>query len=276
MIKLIATDLDGTAFLNGHLSDVNKEAINKAIKNGTEVAFATGRTLGSIPDEAYDNCDITYVITSNGACIYNVKTKELLRNYVISPDEALRLYQIGQKVGTEYEIFINGRGYVNQKYHDDPSKYGMPEDHVPYIQLSRVPVPDILEYIKEHSNEIESFAFVIKDIKMHDEVMALIAKECPDNYVVDSEPQWIEVMNSQSGKDKGVAHLAELLGSNLDETATFGDGDNDVVMLECANIPVAMENASEKCKQAAKYITKNVAEDGLAYGIECILSGKWS
>lgn len=275
MIRLVATDLDGTAFLGGRLSEVNKQTINKAIDSGVEVAFATGRALGSIPEEAYVNCNVTYAITSNGAKIYNVKTRELLRNYVITPEEAMRMFKIGQSVGTEYEIFINGKGYVSQKYYDNPALYGMPENLVEYIRTSRVPVPDIFEHIKKYASEIESFAYVIKDLKMHDEVMGMLKEKCPDNYVVDSEPQWIEVMNNQSGKDKGVRHLANLLNVNMDEVAAFGDGDNDIEMLQCAKVSVAMNNASPKCKDAAKYISKDVKEDGLSYGIECILNGDW-
>lgn len=275
-IKLIATDLDGTAFLDGKLSDVNKAAINKAVGEGVEVIFSTGRALGSIPDETYENCDITYAITSNGACIYNVKTGELLRNYSVPQEYVRTLYDIGQKVGAEYEIFINGKGYVTEKYYKNPAKYGMPEKLVNYIQTSRVSVPDLPEYIENNIEYIESFAYVIKDIKMHDEVMKLVKASCPDTLIIDSEPQWIEVMNSQSGKDKGVCHVAELLNCSMAEVASFGDGDNDIEMLKVAHISVAMSNASKRCKDAAKYITTDVKEDGLAYGIDRILSGDWN
>ena len=51
------------------------------------------------------------------------------------------------------------------------------------------------------------------------------------------------------------------------ETAAFGDGDNDIDLLKEAGIGIAMENASSKCKDAATFITKHHDKDGVAYGI---------
>ena len=69
--------------------------------------------------------------------------------------------------------------------------------------------------------------------------------------------------------------MANLLNVDMDEVAAFGDGDNDIEMLQCAKVSVAMNNASPKCKAAAKYISRDVKKDGLSYGIECILNGDW-
>lgn len=52
-----------------------------------------------------------------------------------------------------------------------------------------------------------------------------------------------------------------------EETAAFGDGDNDIDLLKEAGIGIAMENASPKCKDAATFITKHHDKDGVAYGI---------
>ena len=63
----------------------------------------------------------------------------------------------------------------------------------------------------------------------------------------------------------------ERLGLKREHVAAFGDADNDVDMLSFAGCGIAMENASEKCRAAADYVTKHHKEDGVAYGLREIL-----
>lgn len=275
MIKLIATDLDGTAFLNGAMSEKNMAAIQKAVNAGVDVVYSTGRGVFTIPEEYRKLPGVKYAITSNGTCIYDLRTNELLRHYTLNGEITRKLVDIGQRVGTEYEIFVGGAAYVNQTYYDNPARYGMPEKLVNYIKTTRTPIPDIFEYINSHSDEIENFAYVVNGPKMHNDIVRIVSEECPDSMVVGSEPQWVEVMNILSGKDKGVMHMAEYLGLEMSNVAAFGDGDNDIEMLECAGVSVAMGNASPGCMKVAKYVTRDVTDDGLAYGIECILNNSW-
>lgn len=51
------------------------------------------------------------------------------------------------------------------------------------------------------------------------------------------------------------------------ETAAFGDGHNDLPMLEMVGNPIVMDNAAPEIKTIAKYITKSNIEDGVGYGI---------
>lgn len=275
MIKLIASDLDGTALLNGRLSIKNAEAIEKCKERGVEFAVATGRGLASIPQAIWDLEGVTYAITSNGACIINARNGEILRKYMVSEEDTLKLIEIAQSFDTGLEIFINSEAYVDQKYYDDPVKYGMPEHLRDYVHNSRRPVPDIYEYINDHLGEVESFAFVVRR-EIHEIVNEAAKKACPDALVIHSDLQWVEVINKECGKGNGVEHLAQYLGFDLTEVAAFGDADNDIDMLERAGLPVTMGNGSTACKAAAKKETLDVTEDGLAYGIQKILEGEWA
>lgn len=56
----------------------------------------------------------------------------------------------------------------------------------------------------------------------------------------------------------------------------FGDNYNDISMMELVGHPIAVANAEEKVKQAAKYVTLSNNEDGVAYAIrQYILGGEW-
>ena len=72
------------------------------------------------------------------------------------------------------------------------------------------------------------------------------------------------------GADKGTAivHVAEKLGVAIEDTYAFGDGVNDVCMLEAAGHGVAMGNAVPETKAAAEYITDNIDQDGVYNGMK--------
>ncbi|MHC1684602.1 MAG: HAD family hydrolase [Clostridiaceae bacterium] len=61
--------------------------------------------------------------------------------------------------------------------------------------------------------------------------------------------------------------LAEKLEVNLDNVIAFGDNYNDIEMLQCVGMPIAMGNSVEKLKAEAKYITKSNDESGISYAI---------
>ena len=52
---------------------------------------------------------------------------------------------------------------------------------------------------------------------------------------------------------------------------TFGDGLNDITMLQMAGISVALENAAPEVKAAAKYVTGKNDESGVAQAINRFL-----
>lgn len=77
------------------------------------------------------------------------------------------------------------------------------------------------------------------------------------------------------GADKGSAllWLADYLGIDREETMSFGDGENDIPMIQAAGIGVAMENALDTVKAAADMITLKNDEDGVAAAIRKIIFG---
>ena len=80
MIKLIASDLDGTLLTtNKELTPRLKKSLDKAAQNGALFVPATGRTLCAIPQYVKDIPSAKYIITSNGACVYK---KALIRLYL--------------------------------------------------------------------------------------------------------------------------------------------------------------------------------------------------
>jgi hydroxymethylpyrimidine pyrophosphatase-like HAD family hydrolase len=79
MIKMIASDLDGTLLLDSRtVSEQNRLALARAAASGIEVVIASGRVLTSLPESVFQIPGIRYAVTSNGAAIYQIPPAHML------------------------------------------------------------------------------------------------------------------------------------------------------------------------------------------------------
>ena len=72
-----------------------------------------------------------------------------------------------------------------------------------------------------------------------------------------------DVIPMGGGKPEGVRAMCERFGFTLDEAVAFGDGGNDISMLQAVGTGVAMGNAGDNVKAAADYVTTGVDDDGI-------------
>ena len=65
-------------------------------------------------------------------------------------------------------------------------------------------------------------------------------------------------------KAVGIKHLVEAMGKDIKDTIAFGDGRNDIEMLEEVGIGVAMGNGCQEAKSVADYITDSIENEGIS------------
>ena len=280
-IKCIALDLDRTTLNSqGHLSEANRAAIERAVDAGIHVAVASGRALDSLPAEVTDIKGIRYAITSNGAAVYDLHTGKCLRQYKMTQESVNEIlkYTVPERVygyfaGMEisYEAFIDGRAYAEKRYVDDPVRFGAMPHAVAYIQGTRTPVEDMRAFIREHIEELDCIDLVVKSEELKARLWKTLQENVEDVYITSSVRQLLEISHRDAGKDSGAAFLMKYLGLEREELAAFGDGDNDTGLLIYAGIGFAVANASAACLAAADEIVASNDENGVAQGIERIL-----
>jgi Cof subfamily protein (haloacid dehalogenase superfamily) len=90
-------------------------------------------------------------------------------------------------------------------------------------------------------------------------------------YISKSLPFFLELASPEVTKGSGLAFLAEHLGFSQERTVGFGDGENDVPLLEWAGYAVAVENAHERVLEVADFVCPPVTEEGVAQVIEAYL-----
>ena len=93
-------------------------------------------------------------------------------------------------------------------------------------------------------------------------------------YISKSLPYFLEFASPEVTKASGLAFLAEHLGFTAERTVTFGDGENDVELLEWAGFGVAVANAHERVLAVADWVCPPAVEEGVAQVIEAYLNSR--
>ncbi len=81
--------------------------------------------------------------------------------------------------------------------------------------------------------------------------------------ILRSNEYYLEVMEGSVDKEAGVRFLCDYYGISLCQAAAFGDGENDVGMLQAVGYGFAMGNASEKVKKQVSHVTAGNEEEGI-------------
>ena len=266
MIILIAIDMDGT-LLNEkkHIDKAEKEAIHEAIEAGIKIVLCTGRPLyGILP--FYEELGLSelgsegYVILNNGCSIHKTKDWKLIDQVNFTSDDIEYLYKLSESYDINFTL-------VNDTYYFNIGR--KPTDEL--IKDAGFVFSDItdvsLEEAKSGKHKIMKIMFL-----GNPEIMADFQEKNEDiiksKYSgVLSQSYVYEVFPKDNNKGTGLKKLAEKLGIKQEEVMAIGDGNNDIEMFEYANYSVAMKNATELAKKAAKYETDSNENDGVAKAI---------
>ena len=266
MIKLIAIDMDGT-LLNEkkHIDKAQKEAIHEAIEAGIKIVLCTGRPLyGILP--FYEELGLSeldsegYVILNNGCSIHKTKDWKLIDQVNFTSDDIEYLYKLSESYNINFTL-------VNDTYYFNIGR--KPTDEL--IKDAGFVFSDItdisLEEAKSGKHKIMKIMFlgdpeIMADFqeKNEDIIKSKYSGVLSQSYVY-------EVFPKDNNKGTGLKKLAEKLGIKQEEVMAIGDGNNDIEMFEYANYSVAMKNATELAKKAAKYETDSNENDGVAKAI---------
>jgi len=93
-------------------------------------------------------------------------------------------------------------------------------------------------------------------------------------FIAKSLPFFLELASPEVSKGAGMAFVAERLGFTADAAVGFGDGENDLELLEWAGYAVAVENGDERVKALADWVVPGPREEGVAQVIEALLDSR--
>lgn len=267
-IKIIALDLDGTLLNSSkELSAENYRALEEAAAQGIEIVPTTGRFYNAMPQVIRDLPFVNYVITINGAQIYDRRHDASIFRAEIPLKQALQIMEFLDTLPVIYDCFMGGAAWMTRRLHELAVEFA-PEIHLrKMIQELRTPVPELKAFITEQGNNIQKIQFFVKDMQLRERMLQQLEVMFPETIVSSSAINNVEINNCHANKGEALHGLARYLGVDPGCTIAFGDALNDLPLIRSAGIGVAMGNAHPDVKEIADFVTCSCDEDGVAFGI---------
>ncbi|EJA4670650.1 sugar-phosphatase [Escherichia coli] len=262
-IKLIAIDLDGTLLNNDRaVAPAVKQAILAAKAQGVHVLLATGRPfIGAQQYLRELELDKTgcYCLCNNGGLIVHAENGEPLFETLLDFSDYLYLESLSHQIGSHFHALDHHKLYTANR---DISKHTVQESFITGIPLYFCPVDEM------DKNTRFPKVMMIDDPEVLEKAIARIPPEAYERYtIVRSSPNFLEILNKDADKGKGVARMAEFLNIPRENVMCIGDHGNDLAMVKYAGVGVAMGNAEPSIKEAAQFVTTTNQEDGVAVAI---------
>lgn len=251
-IRAMFIDMDGTLLRSSNeISQRNAEAINRLINQGVKVFLATGRQY-EITAPYHRMLGLkTPMICLNGASIHDGITGDVAGKKPVILDEG-RFHRIINENSCNVIVHTTDGLFCNRTSKE--VDVWTREGKVPPRYIGDLREADYRNVLK----------YTVKTGRHGSHMSHLFSDEAD----VINWQDGFEIVAPGVSKWAAIKTLIGAFGINPEETATIGDGPNDIQMLTGAGIGVAMENAVPETKTAADVVTGHHESDGLAEFIE--------
>ena len=263
--RLIALDLDGT--LNnskGRITPRTKQTLIQAQEKGAKIVLASGRPLPGLYQNAreleFDHFD-GYLLCFNGARICTWKEKQIIYDQTMSPGMAQLVYDYNRR--NDYNMVL--MSYEGEDVlAEDANAYRVQEEAALNHMNVRV-VPSVRNTLRHPVNKL---LFAAAPDYLADIEMEFKRPFVGQLSIYRSAPFYLEVMATGIDKARSMERLAKHMRIDRNQIIAFGDGYNDLTMIEYAGVGIAMGNAVDELKKKADGITASNDEDGIALALE--------
>lgn len=268
-IRLIAFDLDDT-LLNSEkqLTPATADALRHAADAGILLVPATGRIYPGIPKSLMDLGIVRYAITVNGAYVVDLQTKQVIYRAELPYAQAAKILGYWDGHPLVYDSYIDNRGYMSRDMYEHIADYSLNDKYYHMVHDNRQQVDELKAFILEKKRDVQKIQCYLWDMDLKKRFMREIPEIFENVTATTAIKTNLEVIQSKASKGIALEKLAAHLGFGIDQTAAFGDGNNDLSMIRAAGRGFAMRNAAPEILEIADVITKSCDEDGVAFGIE--------
>lgn len=252
MIKIAFFDVDGTLLPLKQL-ELNApvlEALLQLQKNGVKLFLASGRPKFVLPK--FKGIEFDGALSFNGQLCFD-RERTLFENSLHSED-VLQVYENSKRIHKAIVACQPGRFASN--YMDNVLM-----DYFQAASQRYELVDDFVGFLQEES--IYEMMCAISPEEEH-----RLLDDTKNVQVVRWWPYACDLIPANGGKGIGVQEVLKAYGFSKEEAISFGDGGNDIDMLQATGLSVAMGNALDSVKEIATYTTKTVEENGVVSALK--------
>lgn len=286
MIKLIATDMDGTLLTNDKVLTNETARLIKRLKHyGIEFLPVTGRSFASAAMFYHLHGIQTDMINLNGAA-YTLANGERAEEIPIPPADVLEIVDYLDRENIRHTIVAR-----DNYYNSDPHSYCVWARHALEAMLKErerenaafrqgLDTETYLRYLKMRSdldlaNEPHLMKIMVffKDQNSKADFLKQFGNSAKLTFTASGSDN-VEITSSKVNKGESLLRWAAKRGIQANEILAFGDSYNDLSMLEVIPNSYAMANADEAIKEIAKFQAPSNQEDGVAQIIKKVALGE--
>lgn len=253
MVKAIFFDIDGTlvSFKTHRMSENLKKTLHKLQANGVKLFISSGRArlvMNNLDDFPFDG-----YVEMNGA--KTTLGEEVIDSHPLPKDISLQVAEVAERENVSCWVFADTVAGIN---FSSPHAVEVAD----MINLHPTHFLDLSKVAREHTvYEYTIFFDEEQERRLLHPVLKNVGYTRWHPYFVDIVPEGLS-------KSYGAARILEHIGVTREECMAFGDGGNDIPIIEYAGIGVAMGNATDDVKAVADYVTDTVDEDGVVTALE--------
>ena len=267
--SIIALDLDGTLTNSEKIITLRTfDALMKAQREGVRLVLASGRPTFGIAALA-NQLQLAdyggYVLSYNGGRIIDWCEKTVIFSQVVDQKLVPILYDFAEKAQLPIVTYLPEAILASK----NEGEYLAEE-----ARINGMPVVVAQNFVEEAMQIAGgSTKFLIPGepellIQLESEMKAALSEQME---VFRSAPFFLELPPKGIDKAQSLQRLLTHLGLERESLMAFGDGFNDLSMIQFAGQGVAMANAVEEVKSIADFVTTSNEEDGIAQALELLL-----
>lgn len=256
MKYLIAIDIDGTLrHDDGVITNNTKKVVKKVNENFGYVVLCTARPRYYCIDMLKEIGINGFVISSNGAEIYdNVKKETIYANY-INNKKVLKIYKFAEENDVRIILVTDNKEYVSH-FTRNNNQILLNNCN----ELSNINIKQIMLIDKDKKKIQKASKTIEKDFKM-----TIVDSSC------NRDESWISVASKKASKGNAIQFLLNNL--KIDKSIAIGNDKNDISMLKIVDYPFVVENATKYVKSFAKDVIPSNNKDGVEYILKKIEGG---
>ena len=229
---------------------------------GIHVVLVTGRMFQAVRPYALEAGLDDPVVCYQGAVVAEPVSGRWLRHVPIPLELARETIAAVNEEGFALNCYVDDELYVAEVT-PEARRYA------DFQHLELHAVGDLLEWLDQAPTKL----VVIEDPEVLDDLkQRMLVRFDGRLYISKSLPYFLEFASPDVTKAAGLDFLAERVGFSRDRTVAFGDGENDVELIDWAGYGVAVANAHDRVKEVADFVCPSVDEEGVAQVLEAFLA----
>jgi Cof subfamily protein (haloacid dehalogenase superfamily) len=226
--------------------------------------LVTGRMFQSVRRYALEAGLDDPVVCYQGAVVAEPTTGRWLRHVPIPLQLAREAISALNNEGFGLNCYVGDELYVSEVT-PEARRYA------DFQSLELHPVGDLLAWLSDPPTKL----VVIGDPEALDDLeQRMLGRFEGRLYISKSLPYFLEFASPEVTKATGLDFLSEHLGFARERTVAFGDGENDIELVDWAGYGVAVANAHDQVKEVADFVCPSVDEEGVAQVIESYLDSR--